>query len=62
MIIHGDITDMELRDLIVNRMVQKQAVINRLEYWGNDPEELSYQKGGLAELRFIKNMIELRYA
>ena len=61
MIVHGNIDDLELRDLIVKRMVKKQALINELEYFGSDPEELSYQKGGLAELRFIKNMIELRY-
>ena len=51
----------ELIDLINNRMVQHQAAINRLEYFQFDLEELQWHKACMCELRYMRNIIELRY-
>lgn len=47
-------------DNLKHRMVAVQAEINRLEHSGLDKEELDYQRGHLAGLRYALNMIELR--
>ena len=51
----------DLLELIINRMVQHQAAINRLDYAGIDSEEKKWHEAALCELRYIKNIIELRY-
>ena len=51
----------ELMDLIKNRMVQHQAQINRLEYSDLDSDELQWHKACMCELRYMLNIIELRY-
>lgn len=52
----------ELIDLINKRMVQHQEAINRLKYFGfNVKNEIQWHEAALCELRYIKNIIELRY-